>query len=237
MNSITFSFLLTTISGLSTLIGIIPIYIKFKNINRLISISLAFASGVMTSVSILSLLRESFILLNNNLYIILYIIIGILISIIINYILNNLDNKLHKLGITNMIALTLHNIPEGILTFSTATINPKIGINLAISIMLHNIPEGISISIPIYYSTNSKKKAWKYTLISGFSELFGAILSYLILYKFINNNLIGISSAIITGIMLYISLMELLPNSIKYYNKKISYIFFIIGFIFITFFK
>lgn len=237
MNSITFAFLITMIAGLSTLIGIIPIYINFKNINKIICISLAFASGVMTSVSIFSLLPESYKMLNNIVLVVIFILIGIIISKLLDKLLKEIDNKLYKLGIINTIALMLHNIPEGILTFSTTSINISLGISLAISIIFHNIPEGISISVPIYYSTKSKRKAWFYVFISGFSETLGAIITYLFLYKFINSNFIGITLSLTTGIMIYISLIELLPNSLEYSNKKTSYISFIIGFIFMMFFS
>ena len=244
MNSITFAFIITMIAGLSTLLGLIPIYIKFKNINKIICISLAFAAGVMLSVSINSLLEESISLLNKNLNIvktiilvILFILIGILVSKLLDILFKKIDNKLYKLGITNAIALMIHNIPEGILTFSTTSINISLGLTLALSIMCHNIPEGISISVPIYYSTKSRKKAWIYVLISGFSESLGGIFSYLFLYRFINNSFIGITLAFTIGIMSYISLVELLPNSIKYNYKKTSSISFIIGYIFMMFFK
>lgn len=244
MNSITFAFLITFIAGLSTLLGLIPIYINFKDINKIICISLSFASGVMTSVSINSLLKESFYFFNKSLtinktiiLIIIFILVGILISKILDRLFRIIDNKLYKLGITNTIALMIHNIPEGILTFSTSTINISLGLTLALSIIFHNIPEGISISIPIYYSTRSKKKAWFYVLISGFSESLGAIITYLFLYKFINNFFLGIILSLTIGIMLYISLLELLPNSLNYNYKKTSYISFIIGFIFMMFFK
>ncbi len=237
MNIVFFSFLVTFIAGLSTLLGLIPIYFKIKNINILISLSLAFAAGVMLSVSINSLLIESFNLTNNLLSVILFVLIGILISKIINKILKNIDNKLYKLGIMNSIALMIHNIPEGILTFSTTTININLGLQLALSIIFHNIPEGISISVPIYYSTNSKKKAWFYTIISGFSEFLGALLTYIFMYRYINDSFIGIILALTTGIMIYISLVELVPNSLSYKQKKITYISFIIGYIFMLFFK
>ena len=136
-----------------------------------------------------------------------------------------------------MLALMIHNIPEGILTFSTTTTNISLGLTLALSIMFHNIPEGLSISIPIYYSTNSRRKAVFYTAISGFSEVFGAILTYLFLFKYINNYFIGIILSLTTGIMIYISIFELLKNSFEYNKKRISYLFFIIGFIFMIFFK
>ena len=237
MNIVFFSFLVTFIAGLSTLLGLIPIYFKIKNINILISLSLAYATDVMLSVSINSLLIESFNLTNNLLSVILFVLVGILISKIINKILKNIDNKLYKLGIMNSIALMIHNIPEGILTFSTTTININLGLQLALSIIFHNIPEGISISVPIYYSTNSKKKAWFYTIISGFSEFLGALLTYIFMYRYINDSFIGIILALTTGIMIYISLVELVPNSLSYKQKKITYISFIIGYIFMLFFK
>lgn len=239
MNNITFAFLITTIAGLSTLIGIIPIYLKIKNTNKLICISLAFASGVMASVSIFSLTPESYVLLRENLRLvpsivlmIIFFLIGILLTSFFDKVFQKLENKLYKIGIINTLALMIHNIPEGILTFSTTTSNISLGITLAISIMCHNIPEGISISVPIYYSTKSKKKVWFYTIISGFSEVLGAILTYLFLYSFINNQFIGIILSLTTGIMIYISLFELLPNSLEYKEKKTTIVAFIIGFIF-----
>ena len=239
MNNITFAFLITTIAGLSTLIGIIPIYLKIKNTKKLICISLAFASGVMSSISIFSLTPESYELLRENLRIapsiilmIIFFLIGILLTSFFDKIFQKLENKLYKIGIINTLALMIHNIPEGILTFSTTTSNISLGITLAISIMCHNIPEGISISVPIYYSTKSKKKVWFYTIISGFSEVLGAILTYLFLYSFINNQFIGIILSLTTGIMIYISLFELLPNSLEYKEKKTTIVAFIIGFIF-----
>lgn len=244
MNNITFAFLITTIAGLSTLIGIIPIYLKIKNTNKLICISLAFASGVMASISIFSLTPESYELLRENLRIapsiilmIIFFLIGILLTSFFDKIFQKLENKLYKIGIINTLALMIHNIPEGILTFSTTTSNISLGITLAISIMCHNIPEGISISVPIYYSTKSKKKVWFYTIISGFSEVLGAILTYLFLYSFINNQFIGIILSLTTGIMIYISIFELLPNSLEYKEKKTTIVAFIIGFIFMMFFR
>ena len=103
--------------------------------------------------------------------------------------------------------------------------------------MFHNIPEGISISVPIYYSTGCKKKAFLYTFISGFSEILGAVITYLFLYKYISNSFIGIILSLTVGIMSYISLNELLPGAIKYNNKKLTGIAFVIGFIFMLFFK
>ena len=244
MSNIKFSFLVTSIAGLSTLLGMIPIFLKIKNKDTIINASLSFASGVMLSVSLFSLLPESMDLLqekyNDKGIIILgllFSIIGIFLASFIDKIFKNIDNKLYKLGIINSLALMIHNIPEGILTFSTTTVNVSLGIALALSILFHNIPEGISISVPIYYSTNSKFKAFIYTFISGFSEIIGAIITYIFLYKYINNSFIGVILSLTVGIMSYISLSELLPTAIKYNKKKTTIIFFIIGFIFMLFFK
>lgn len=244
MNNITFAFVVTSIAGLSTLIGMIPIFIKFKNTNKLISISLSFAAGVMASVSIFSLIPESFELFRITyrliptiILLLLFFLLGILLASIIDKIFKQIDNKLYKIGIINTLALMIHNIPEGILTFSTTTTNISLGITLALSIMCHNIPEGISISVPIYYSTKSRLKAFFYTAISGFSEILGAFITYLFLYKYIDNNFIGVILSLTTGIMIYISLFELMPNSLEYNYKKNSYLAFIVGFIFMIFFK
>jgi len=107
--------------------------------------------------------------------------------------------------------------------------NISLGISLAIAIALHNIPEGISISIPIFYSTNSRLKALGYTFLSGMSELLGAIITYLFLGNLINSIFMGMLFSIIAGIMIHIAIYELIPTSLNYHNKKLTITFFIIG--------
>lgn len=136
---------------------------------------------------------------------------------------NNSDN-LYKVGIISMLAIILHNIPEGIVTFISTTKCTTLGISLTTAIALHNIPEGISIGVPIYYSTKSKKKAFLYTLISALSEPFGALLTYIFLFPYINDFVLGLLFSLIAGIMLQISFCELIPES-KEYNLKKIYIF------------
>lgn len=227
-------FLITALAGLSTLIGFLFIY--FKNTeNRVLITSLGFASGVMFFISIFDLLPESYRLLLNDysqvftiLLCLTFIVFGVLIASYIDKI-GSSNNDLYHVGIVSMIAIILHNIPEGIATYLTSTVNLKLGITLAIAITLHNIPEGISISVPIYYSTNSKSKAFFYTLISGISELLGAVIAFLFL-KGLN---LSILYLIIAGIMLYISIYELLPASLKYKNYLKTFFSFMIGVIFI----
>jgi len=236
--NIAYAFILSFIAGISTLIGFLFIFIKSSK-EKVISASLGISCGVMITVSILDLIPNSFLLLINKniLYTLFLILIGFLTGIFISSIIDqkvdkNSKNsiKLYKLGIISMFVLIMHNIPEGIVTFITSTNNIKLGISLTIAIALHNIPEGISISIPIYYSTKSKLKAFLYTFISGISEPIGAILAYIILAKYINNMVLGILYSIIAGMMINIAINNLYKESINY-NKKNTNIYFLIGII------
>ena len=233
MNNISFAFTLTILAGFSTMLGTIFIF-KKKNENMIIG-SLAFASGVMFTVSITDLIPESYSMLINIfpkfpaiLYVLIFIVSGIILSMIIDKYIPT-DNNLYRVGVFAMLAIIVHNIPEGIATFMATNVNVMLGISLAIAIALHNIPEGISISIPIYYATNSKFKAIFYTLISALSEPFGALITYLFLSNYINDRIMGFLFGIIAGIMIHISMYELLPTSKKYNNLKITYLFFILG--------
>ena len=131
-----------------------------------------------------------------------------------------------------MIAIILHNIPEGIATYLSTESNFKLGLSLTIAIALHNIPEGISIALPIYYGSKSRGKALIYTLFSALSEPLGALLAYLFLSKTITNNIMGILMSLIAGIMIQISIYELLPTSLKFKNKKLTILSFILGIFF-----
>ena len=245
MSNIEYSFLLTTFAGLSTMLGAMLIFFKVKNSNIIICKSLAFAAGVMVTISITDLIPASLFGFLNKYYLfpsillsLIFIILGIIISILIKKYIPDLDSNdiknksLFKIGIISMIAIILHNIPEGIATFMTSTKNITLGLSLAIAITLHNIPEGISIAIPIYYSTKSKFKALMYTFISGISELIGAIIAYLFLAPYMNEFVMSVLMALIAGIMISISIYELIPASLKYKSLKDTLKFFFIGVVF-----
>lgn len=233
-------FLLCLIAGLSTLLGSLFIFIK-GNKNNIIKYALAFASGVMLSVSIFDLIPESLTMFQsttkNSIFsnIAFFIIIGLIIPLFIDKILpNKLDqnSKLYKLGIFAMIAIIIHNIPEGIATYISSKTNIKLGISITIAIAMHNIPEGISIAMPVYYATKNKKKAIGLTFISGMSEPLGAFLAFIFLKPIINDTIMGALFAIIAGIMAYISIIELLPTALQYKEKKKTIISFLIGILF-----
>ncbi len=133
------------------------------------------------------------------------------------------NKKLMRTGLFTALAITLHNFPEGLVVFLTALENPTTGIAIALAIALHNIPEGISVSVPIYYATGSRWKAFSYSLLSGLAEPLGAVIGYLGLLFFFSGPEGGIPPQVtavllsgVAGVMVYISLDELLPTSRAY---------------------
>lgn len=241
MNNSTYGFLLTIFAGLSTMLGTVFIFTK-KKTDKIIIGALSFAAGVMITVSITDLIPESYHLLKNIftifptiLYILIFMVSGIILSMLIdkylpeNHIEEGSHKGLYRVGIISMLAIILHNLPEGMATFMATHSDVSLGISLAIAIALHNIPEGISISIPIYYATNSRWKAFLYTLVSGLSEPLGALLTYLFLSPFINDRILGFLFSLIAGIMCHIAVYELLPTAKKYEKQKWMWIWFSIG--------
>ncbi len=223
--------LVSTLAGLSTMLGGLVIFFKFKkeNINKFIAGSLAFSLAIMVGISITDLIPEASYTLLKEKGITSGIIIGILAfigGIILIKYLNKLMTKqevkksdLYKLGILNMLALILHNFPEGIATFMSSYKDIRVGIKLGLAIAFHNIPEGISIAVPIYYATNSKKSALFKTFLSGIAEPIGAIIAYIFLSKYITNALISIILILVAGIMITLSIEVILPKALKYEQR------------------
>jgi ZIP family zinc transporter len=146
------------------------------------------------------------------------------------------SKKLLRMGLFTALAIAIHNFPEGLATFLAALEDPTIGIPIAIAIALHNIPEGISVSIPIFYATGNRKKAFIYSFLSGLAEPIGAVIAYAALYYFVGgesgvipSNIMGILFSMVAGIMVYISLDELLPTSRAYCKGHDSIIGLILG--------
>lgn len=132
-------------------------------------------------------------------------------------------HKLMRMGMFTAIAIGIHNFPEGLATFLAALQDPHLGLAIAIAIALHNIPEGISVSVPIFYATGSRKQAFVYSVLSGLAEPVGAGIGYLAIRLFLGGNtgvippeIMGILFGGVSGIMVYISLDELLPTSRAY---------------------
>lgn len=130
--------------------------------------------------------------------------------------------KFMRMGLFTALAIGIHNFPEGLAIFLAAVENPSLGVAIAVAIALHNIPEGISVSVPIFYATGSRKKAFLYSALSGLAEPIGAGIGYLAIRFFfgsigvISSEIMGILFGSVAGIMVYISLDELLPTSRAY---------------------
>ena len=130
--------------------------------------------------------------------------------------------KLMRTGIFTALAVGIHNFPEGLATFISALHTPSVAIPIVVAIAIHNIPEGIAVSAPIYYATGNRKRAFWLSFASGLSEPVGAVIGYLILMPFMNEMVYGIVFAVVAGIMVFISLDELLPSARAYGEHHLS---------------
>ncbi len=132
-------------------------------------------------------------------------------------------HKLMRMGLFTAIAIGIHNFPEGLATFLAALQDPGLGVAIAVAVALHNIPEGISVSVPIFYATGNRRKAFFYSFASGLAEPVGAVIAYLALRLVVGGSagvvppeVMGVLFGGVAGIMVYISLDELLPTSRAY---------------------
>ena len=237
-----YAFLVSSIAGFSTLLGGLIIFfnIKEEKINKFITFCLAFSLAIMIGISLTDLIPTSFfdILFNYSWYTAIIIIllafsIGSFFIYILNKHIDKNQNSLYKLGILSMIALMLHNFPEGIATFIGSIHDANLGLKLSLAIMFHNIPEGISIAVPIYYATKSKKKALFNTFLSSIAEPLGALLAFLFLKNYITSTMISITLLFVAGIMITLSIQEMLPKALSYHENKYIYLGFITGIILI----
>ncbi len=235
------AFLISLFAGLSTALGALIILFNFKekNINKIIVFSLGLSISIMIGISITELIPEAFFNtlkhygITKGQYITFFVfVIGYFLIVIIDKTIKN-TNDLYKLGILSMIALIVHNLPEGVATFMASYKDVNLGMKLGISIMLHNIPEGLMIAVPIYYSTKSKLKGIKYALLSGLTEPVGALITYFFLKDYIKASVLDIILLFVGAIMITLSIRELLPKATNYDIKPAFNIGMIIGVIII----
>ncbi|NLL36261.1 MAG: zinc transporter ZupT, partial [Fretibacterium sp.] len=139
------------------------------------------------------------------------------------------DGDLMRTGVLTALAIAIHNFPEGIATFMAGLQDPGLGVPIAVAIAMHNIPEGIAVSVPIYYATGSRKKAFCLSFLSGLAEPIGALLAFLVLTPFLSETLFGLLFAGVAGIMVFISVDQLLPAARQYGEHHISIYGLILG--------
>lgn len=241
-NSILFAFMLTLFAGLSTGIGSLIGLMSKKFNTKVLTISLGFSAGVMIYVSMIEIFVKARDSLSIGLgqkagyfWTVIAFFIGIFIIALIDKIIPSYENphelnvakkiensserdkaKLLRMGVFSALAIGIHNFPEGLATFMSGLTNPTLGISIAVAIAIHNIPEGLAVSAPIFYATKSRKKAFVLSFLSGFAEPVGAIIGYFVLRSIFTETTFGIIFAAVAGIMVYISLDELLPTAEEY---------------------
>ena len=123
------------------------------------------------------------------------------------------EKKLLRMGVFVALAIAIHNFPEGLATFLLVLDDPEVGIALAIAVAMHNIPEGIAVSVPVYYATKSKGKAFRLSFLSGLAEPAGAVIGYLILAPFLSDFVLGVIFAMVAGVMVFLAIDTLLPTA------------------------
>lgn len=234
--------LLTSIAGLSTTIGsLLGLVFKRENF-KFMSFVLGFTAGVMVGVSFFELLPSGFEeigFLKSS----IAFIAGFVFIFIIDYfipheyigqkerIINNTDKKLLRTGLFVALGIGIHNFPEGMATFYSSLVDIKLGIAIAIAIAIHNIPEGIAVSAPVYKATGSRSKAFLWSFLSGVVEPIGAVLTALVLLPYLNSVILGYILSGIAGLMVFISIDELLPISKSYGYSHLPIVSFITGMI------
>ncbi|MFC1781458.1 zinc transporter ZupT [Planctomycetota bacterium] len=245
------AFGITLFAGLATGFGSMLAFLAKRTNLKLLSSALGFSAGVMIYVSFAEIFPKAKEALTAEMgevrgywVTVASFFAGILFIGVIDKLVPDFENphevhkpeemsqtdvaekfrKLYRMGLFAAIAIAIHNFPEGLATFVSAVRDPKLGLAIGIAIAIHNIPEGIAVSIPIFYATESRKKAFIYSFLSGLAEPIGALIGYGVIYWFFSDVLFGVIFASVAGIMVFISLDELLPTAQEYgYHHLVAY--------------
>lgn len=239
--SILIPLLLTLGAGLATGIGSAIAFFARRTNRKLLSFSLGLSAGVMIYVSFVELFAQAGERLGEELGrqagmgcaalsffggIVVIGIIDRLVPAVENpheaHLVEEMDSapkrdgRLMRMGMLTALAIAVHNFPEGLATFATAVDDSTLGVAIAVAVAIHNVPEGIAVSIPIYYATGSRRKAFWYSMASGLAEPVGALAAYLLFMPLLTPVSLGCILAAVAGIMVFISIDELLPAAREY---------------------
>ncbi len=251
INDILFAFAITTFAGLSTGIGSLLAFFTKSTNKKFLTVSLGFSAGVMIYVSMIEIFPRSIEVISNYelelmveesrayIYTTLAFFGGIALIGIIDRLIPDAENpheirtvediqadkknpKLMRMGLFTALAIAIHNFPEGMATFTAALTEPSLGLAIGVAIAIHNIPEGIAVAVPIFYATKSRKKAFWYSFSSGLAEPVGALVAYLVLLPYLTPMVFGLLFAAVAGIMVFISVDELLPAAHEFGEHHLS---------------
>lgn len=248
LNNIWLAFGLTLFAGLATGIGSMIGFASKEFNPKFLSGALGFSAGVMIYVSFMEILVKAKDLLTlvyglrkGSWIAVAAFFAGIAAVAAIDRLVPSFQNphemhtaakfeamdekekqKLMRMGLFSALAIAVHNFPEGLATFMGTLSDPALGISIAVAVAIHNIPEGLAISVPIHYATGDRKKAFKLSFLSGLSEPAGALVGYFVLRSVFNETAMGLTFAAVAGLMVYISLDELLPTAEEYGEHHVA---------------
>jgi ZIP family zinc transporter len=236
MGDVTTAFFLTTFAGISTGLGSLIAFLVPSMKFSWLSILLGFAAGAMLYISFVELLTESigavgFFQANAAFF------LGVLGMGLLDYMVEHihmdtlpdgnsfsLENlNLQKAGLLTALGIAMHNFPEGMAVMVSSLSSTYLGFSIAVAIAIHNIPEGVAVSVPIYYASGSRKKAFAYSFFSGLTEPLGAGIGYFLLFRFLTPETLFLMLAVVGGVMVFICFDELLPIAIKYGNEHLTF--------------
>ena len=242
--NVLFALGLTVFAGLATGIGSLMSFLSKEFNPKFLAGSLGFSAGVMIYVSMIEIFVKARDALGEMygdklgyVWTTVAFFTGVALIALIDRLIpsyenpheiqkmdngSGTDHKLMRMGLFSALAIGIHNFPEGLATFMGAMTDPALGISIAVAIAIHNIPEGIAVSAPIYYATKSRRKAFWWSFASGLSEPIGALIGYFLLRSIFNEATFGLIFASVAGIMVYISLDELLPTAEEYGEHHIA---------------
>ncbi|MES2745306.1 MAG: zinc transporter ZupT [Bdellovibrionota bacterium] len=241
------AFGLSVFAGLATGIGGLVSVFKKTESKKFLSLSLGFSAGVMIYISFVELFAQSLrdmTALNGKLLGTLYTNLaffgGIALIALIDSLVPSFENpheipgdnasgktledayRILRMSIMSMIAIAIHNFPEGMATFVASLKNVELGTSIAVAIGIHNIPEGIAIAVPVYMATRSRVKAISFAFVAGLCEPIGALFAFGVMRFYWNDQLLGLLFAAVAGIMVFISLDQLLPHAERYGHHHYS---------------
>lgn len=229
-----FALLLSALAGLSTTIGSVFGLLAAKPGPRFMTLSLGFSSGVMVFVSFVELLQQGITAVGFLPAAAAFLGgMGAMLLIDLSIPHRYMAEKhagwsrkgtpaLMRTGLLVALGIGIHNLPEGMAAFAGALQSRGLGVSIAVAIAIHNIPEGLAVSVPVYAATGSRRKAFLWSFLSGLAEPVGAGLGALVLLPFLTPAVLGMVLAAVAGIMVFITLDELVPMSHSYGHEHLG---------------